>query len=45
MNLYENMLKIFEDPIFDSIGKSEDYINIMEDLRKLDEETKFKFTL
>lgn len=35
MNLYENMVKIFEEPIFNPIRESEDFIGIMNDLRDM----------
>ncbi|MBI6871782.1 helix-turn-helix domain-containing protein [Clostridium aciditolerans] len=37
MNLYENIFKIFEQPIFDIIRESEEFISIMNELKKLEE--------
>lgn len=37
MNLYENIFKIFEQPIFDIIRESKEFISIINDLKKLEE--------
>ncbi|WML34495.1 helix-turn-helix domain-containing protein [Clostridium sp. OS1-26] len=39
MNLYENIFKIFEQPIFDIIRESEEFISIMNELKKLEEKS------
>lgn len=36
MNLYENIFKIFEQPVFDLIRKSDDFIGIMNELKDLE---------
>lgn len=36
MNLYENIFKIFEEPVFDSIREREDFTGIMKELKKLE---------
>lgn len=36
MNLYENIFKIFEEPLFDLIRKNEDFIGIIKDLKNLE---------
>lgn len=39
MNLYENVFKIFEQPVFDIIRESEDFIEIVDDLKKLEKKS------
>jgi len=39
MNLYENLFKIFEEPIFDLVRESEEFIGIMNELKALEEKS------
>lgn len=39
MNLYENIFKIFEQSIFDTIRESDEFISIINDLKKLEEKS------
>lgn len=39
MNLYENIFKMFEDPRFDTIREHEDFISILETIKRLEDKS------